>query len=67
VRGLETVADVKREAAALYRAARPGQVLAGDASRLATVLHLILRCVEGAELERRIEALEQARAGPASP
>jgi hypothetical protein len=71
VRSLETAADVKREAGRLYRAARRGEVAAADASRLASVLALVLKVVEGAELEARIEALERGapgpRAGPSSP
>jgi hypothetical protein len=58
VRALETAADVKREAGRLYRAARRGDVPAGDASRLASVLALIARVVEGAEIEARLAALE---------
>ncbi len=54
---------MKREAAKLYRAARRGDVEAGDASKLASVLALVLRCVEGSEIEQRIAALEQQR-GP---
>ena len=59
---LETAADVKREAGRLYRAARRAEVSAADASRLATVLALIVRVIEGAELETRLTALE-AKAG----
>ncbi len=58
---LETAADVKREAGRLYRAARRGDVTMADASRLASVLALILKVVEGSELEARIEALERAK------
>jgi hypothetical protein len=66
VRALETAGDVKREAGKLYRAARRGEVAAADASRLASVLALILKVIEGADLETRIAALEQtqARASP---
>jgi hypothetical protein len=58
VRGLDTVADIKREAAALYRAGRKGDVAAGDASKLATILALVLRCTETADLEQRMAAIE---------
>ena len=58
VRGLDTVADIKREAGALYRAGRKGDVAAGDASKLATILALILRCTETADLEARMEQIE---------
>jgi hypothetical protein len=62
VGALETDSDVKREASRLYRAARRGEVLPADASRLASVLALIVRVIEGAELETRLTALE-AKAG----
>jgi hypothetical protein len=62
VRALETATDVKREAGKLYRAARRGEVAAADASRLASVLALILKVIEGADLEARITALEQTQA-----
>ncbi len=61
VGALGTAADVKREAGRLYRAARRGDVAAADASRLASVLALLLRVVEGAELEARVEALERVK------
>jgi hypothetical protein len=61
VRALETATDVKREAGKLYRAARRGEVAAADASRLASVLALILKVIEGADLETRIAALEQTQ------
>ena len=65
VGALEAAANVKREAGKLYRAARRGEVAAADASRLASVLALILKVIEGADLEARVAALEQtqARAG----
>jgi phage terminase small subunit len=56
---LETVADVKREAAELYRRACRGAVSAGGASRLAGLLTLSARVIEGAELEARLDALEK--------
>jgi hypothetical protein len=62
VRALETAADVKREAGKLYRAARRGEIAASDASRLASVLALILKVIEGADLEARIATLEQTQA-----
>ena len=67
VGALETASDVKGAAGRLYRAARRGEVLPGDASRLASVLALIARVVEGADLEARIEALERAQRPHAAP
>ncbi len=55
---LDTPADVRREAARLYRAARRGDVEAADASKLATVLTLIIRSLEVHEVESRLRALE---------
>jgi hypothetical protein len=58
VGSLETAGDVKREAGRLYRAARRGELSSADASRLASVLALIGRLIEGHELEDRLAALE---------
>src|SRR3954468_21601018 len=52
---LETVADVRREAAELYRRACRGEVSAGGASRLAGLLALSARVIEGAEIETRLD------------
>jgi hypothetical protein len=60
---LQTAADVKREAGRLYRAARRGAVLPADASRMASVLALIARVVEGAEIETRLTELEVKASG----
>src|SRR5689334_19926091 len=60
---LETVADVKRAAAELYRRACRGAVSAGGASRLAGLLTLSARVIEGAELEARLDALEKRLGG----
>jgi hypothetical protein len=64
---LETAADVKREAGKLYRRAvrgdvAPGDVAPGDASKLAHVLALVMRVVEGSDLEARLAALEAKEA-----
>ena len=68
IRGLDTAADVKRECASLCRAGRRGDIPAQDASRLANVLNLLLRVIEGADLEKRMAAIEQRlaerQAGP---
>ncbi len=64
---LLTPGNVKVEAARLYKAARRGEVASADASRLASVLALILKVIEGADLEARIEALERAQRPHAAP
>jgi len=61
------VADIKREVAALYRAGRKGDVAAADASKLATILTLVLRCTETADLEARMQAIEARLAERAKP
>ena len=61
--GTYVLAAVRAEASRLYRAGRRGELPAADASRLATILALIVRTLDGAELEARIEALEQGRSG----
>jgi len=55
---LDTVADARREVAKLYRMAREGEIEISDASKLANILALIARMVEGSDLEARLEALE---------
>lgn len=57
---LDSLVRVRRETARLYGAARRGQVPAGDASKLGTLLALLARILEGAELEARIARLEEA-------
>ena len=58
VGGLATVGDLRHETANLYRAARRGDVEAGDASKLASVLALLARLVEGDSFDERLTALE---------
>lgn len=58
---LSTIDDVKRELARLYRSAKAGQMDVGNASKLANMLALLGRLIEGADLERRIAAIETAQ------
>lgn len=58
---LSTIDDVKREMARLYRSAKARQMDVGDASKLANMLALLGRLIEGADLERRIAAIEAAQ------
>lgn len=55
---LHTIEAVRREAARLYREARRGEVAAGDASKLAVLLQLVARLIEGSDLEARVRRLE---------
>lgn len=57
---LRTIDDCAAELARLYRAAKAGQIETQDASRLANMLSILSRMIEGGELERRITALEES-------
>jgi hypothetical protein len=50
---------VRRELARLYRQARAGELEVGDASRLANILQILGRMIEGSVLERRLAELER--------
>ena len=58
---LNTVGRVRRELVRLYKEARAGTLDVNDASRLANILFLAARLLEGAELEARIAKLEADR------
>jgi hypothetical protein len=58
---LDSLPRVRREMARIYLDAKRGDRNTQDASRLANILALIGRLIEGSELEGRIAALEQAR------
>ena len=58
---LNTVGDVQRELAKLYRLARSKQMDVADASKLANILLMLARLMEGSSLEARLEALEGAQ------
>jgi hypothetical protein len=57
---LTNIDDVKRELARLYREARAKRVDTQDASRMANMLSILGRLIEGADFEARLEALERA-------
>ena len=57
---LLTINDVKKELARLYRESRAGKVETQDASRLANMLSILGRLIEGSDLEARLDALERA-------
>lgn len=56
---LDSLAGVRRELARLYKEARAGELEVGDASKLANILQILGRMIEGTELERRIAELEE--------
>lgn len=60
---LNSIDDVKAEMARLYREGKAGQRDVQDVSRLANVLALLARMIEGSDLERRIAALEGGNDG----
>jgi hypothetical protein len=57
---LDTVDRVRRELVRLYRDGRDGRRDTQDVSRLANVLMIVVRCLEGADLEKRLGTLEAA-------
>ena len=57
---LRSMDEVARELARLYREMKSGTIPTQDGSRLANVLQILARIMEGGDLERRIAALEEA-------
>jgi hypothetical protein len=58
---LDSLDRLRREMTKLYREGRDGTRNTQDVSRLANVLALIDRLIEGGDLEARIATLERAR------
>lgn len=56
---LDTIGDVKAQLARLFREARGGRIATQDATRLASILALLGRMIEGSDLEARLAALEE--------
>jgi hypothetical protein len=56
---LDSLDRVRREMAKLYVEAKQGGRDVQDASRLANILSMIGRLIEGGELEKRLQALEE--------
>lgn len=56
---LKSMDDVKAELARLYRDGKSGKRDIADVSKLANVLSILGRLIEGTEIAARIEALEQ--------
>ena len=65
---LDTLGRVRRELARLYVEGRDGRRDVADVSRLASVLAIVARLIEGGEIEKRLEALEaREQAAAAKP
>jgi anti-sigma factor ChrR (cupin superfamily) len=64
---LDTLPRCRREVARLYAEARQGKLDAQTASRLAHIVALAARMIEGAELEERIARLERQEDEHAKP
>lgn len=64
---LQSLEDVRREAARVYREARAGKIETADASRLSFMLQGIAKMIEASSIERRIEALETSTRYIAQP
>jgi len=58
---LDTMQDVRREMAKVYREARSGVVDMQDATKLTWILQAVGKVIEGSDLEKRIEVLESQR------
>jgi hypothetical protein len=60
---LDTLAGCRRELAKLYGEAREGQLEVQTATRLASIIGMVARILEGAELEARVVGLERQGEG----
>lgn len=59
-KALSKVEHCREELARVYREARAGSLDIGDASRLANILSILSRMIEGGEIERQLdEVLER--------
>ena len=58
---LDSLGDIKREMAKLYREARSGVIDVQDSTKLVWVLQAVAKVIEGSDLEKRIEILEGKR------
>lgn len=60
---LRTGAEVRREVARVYLAARRGELDVADASRLANILAILGRMISGDAVEERLQQLEDHLSG----
>lgn len=56
---LQTIDDVRAEMARLYREGKAGTRDVAEVSKLANVLALLGRMIEGSDIEKRLAELEQ--------
>ncbi len=61
---LRSLEDVKRELGRLYRSVKAGVIASDEGSRRAYILTQLGRVIESADLERRLDVLEQQRLLP---
>lgn len=59
---LNTINNVKAELARLYREGKSGRRDVNEVSKLANVLSILGRLIEGADLERRMAEIEERQA-----
>jgi len=57
---LETLTDVRREMARVYRQMRHGRIDTQDATRMTYVLTQLAKLIQTGEFEARVEAVERA-------
>ena len=57
---LSKMSHVRSELGRLYTEARNGDVAVADASRLANMLQILAKIIEGSELEHRLAEVEKA-------
>lgn len=62
---LKTAEDVRKEIGRIYREGKAGTREVADVSRLANVLQILVRVIEGSDLEGRIKRLEDNNDGNA--
>lgn len=60
---LVTTGDVRTELAKVYRDVRTRKIPSAEGTKCAYILMAIARIIEGAEMERRVELLEQQLTG----
>lgn len=56
---LTKLSDVRRELASLYHEAREKKINVADASRLANLLQILAKVIEGSDVEARLSEIER--------